>query len=133
MSVNIYLNTVPESLKGATRILEHLPHHGNYWDGVEELKAIAKIQPVQGSASVFRDTLWHDGEELLGGEKYLLRTDIVFEREEPYDFDRILDVEEKKEKSTEIADKLLEGGNVDEADRWYQKAFELDYGNDGQV
>lgn len=133
MSVNIYLNSVPEELKGATRILEHLPHHGNYWDGVEELKAIAKIQPVQGSASVFRDTLWHDGEELLGGEKYLLRTDVVYEREEPYDFDRILDVEEKKEKSMEIADKLLEGGNVDEADKWYQKAFELDYENDGQA
>lgn len=87
MSVNIYLNTVPEELKGATRILYHEPGTGNYWDGVEELKVIGKIQPVLGSASVFRDTLWHDGEELLGGEKFLLRTDVVFEREELWDLD----------------------------------------------
>ena len=133
MSVNIYLNTIPSSLGGSTRILSHSANQGDYWDGVSELKAIAKIQPVQGSASVFRDTLWHDGEELLDGEKYLLRTDILFEREEPYDFDRILNQEEKKEKSMEIADRLEAYGNMDEADEWYQKAFELDYEDEDEV
>lgn len=73
MSVNIYLNTVPEAQKGATRVLKTEPHMGDYWNGRDVLTAIAKIQPVVGSASIFRDTLWHDGEELLGGEKYLLR------------------------------------------------------------
>jgi hypothetical protein len=87
LSVNIYLNTVPLELKGATRVLKHEPGQGDYWNGHDELEAIAKIQPVLGTASVFRDTLWHDGEELLGGEKYLLRTDIVYEREEPFSLD----------------------------------------------
>jgi len=80
-----------------------------------DMKAIAKIQPVQGCASVFRDTLWHDGEELLDGEKYLLRTDVVFERDGPFDFDRILDFEDKKEKSWEIADRLDADGDMEEA------------------
>lgn len=46
------------------------------------MEAIASIQPVLGSASVFRDTAWHDGEELLGGVKELMRTDFVFKRVE---------------------------------------------------
>jgi len=89
MSVNIYLNTVDECYRGATRILKHEDYHGDYWDGFEELEAVAKIQPVIGSASVFRDTLWHDGEELLGGVKYLLRTDVVYEREVPLDLEEL--------------------------------------------
>lgn len=127
MSVNIYLNTVPEELKGATRILKHEAGQGNYWDGVEELTAIAKIQPVLGTASVFRETLWHDGEELLGGEKYLLRTDMVYEREEPYDLDQMfenLDRESQANKAAEIAYELDAGSNG-EADDMPEKAFEL--------
>jgi hypothetical protein len=128
MSVNIYLNTVPKELKVATRILQHEPDQGDYWDGFDELTAITKIQPVQGTASVFRDTLWHDGEELLGGDKYLLRTDVVYEREGGWDMDRELEGfgrAEKGQRMMEIAYALDGGGNREEAGRWHEKAAEL--------
>jgi len=132
MSVNIYLNTVAPENKGCTRILKHDARKGDYWNGRDELEAIAKIQPVRGSASIFRDTLWHDGEELLGGEKYLLRTDVVYEREERLDFDKRywkLGRMAQARKAGEMALMLSEGGNSKEADVWYDKAEELLYGN----
>ncbi|KAG9228989.1 hypothetical protein BJ875DRAFT_214147 [Amylocarpus encephaloides] len=74
MTVNVYLNTVPEELCGATRALGS-PHFSLAG------KVLAKIQPRLGIAAIFRDTLWHDGEELVDGEKYLLRADVI-KREE---------------------------------------------------
>jgi len=88
MSVNIYLNDVPEENKGATRILQY-PHPGHKPSHNATLTVLGKIQSVQGAASIFRDTLWHDGEELLTGEKFLLRTDVMYEREGEFDFERI--------------------------------------------
>jgi hypothetical protein len=87
MSVNIYLNDVPKENGGATRILQH-PHPGHKPDHSIPLIVLGEIQPVQGTASIFRDTLWHDGEELLTGLKYLLRTDVLYSREGDFDFER---------------------------------------------
>jgi hypothetical protein len=63
MTVNLYLNTVPEEWKGATRVLSEPGREG------EVQEVLGKVQPVMGSAAVFRDCLWHDGEELVAGEK----------------------------------------------------------------
>jgi hypothetical protein len=129
MSVNIYLNTVPQAYKGATRILQH-PSPGTHvtWNGRDPLTVLAKIQPVLGTASIFGDKLWHDGEELMAGEKYLLRTDVMCEREKPLDFEVAygdLGILQKVNKALEIASALEEGGNYDEADEWFQRASEL--------
>jgi hypothetical protein len=130
MSVNIHLNTVPHEFKGATRILA-THHEHQMWDGLvplEELEVWAKIQPVQGTASIFRDTLWHDGEELLGEEKYLLRTDVVYEREGLFDWEEVtreMGREEKSVKAMNIGYALSEGGNRGEAAEWFRTAFEL--------
>jgi hypothetical protein len=59
MTVNIYLNSVPVEWNGATRILDEGVAGG----------VLGKVQPVLGMAAVFRDCLFHDGEELIGGEK----------------------------------------------------------------
>ncbi|TVY53783.1 hypothetical protein LSUE1_G009840 [Lachnellula suecica] len=125
LSVNIYLNSVAEADKGATRILKNDPLTGPYWDGRTPLTVLAKIQPVQGSASVFRETLWHDGEELLRGEKYLLRSDVLYEREGTFDFDELygeLSDDEQAEKAAWLADALVDGGAEEEAERCYERA-----------
>jgi 2OG-Fe(II) oxygenase superfamily len=125
MSVNIYLNDVPELHKGATRILQH-PHPGHEPIYDTPLTVLGKIQPVQGTASIFRDTLWHDGEELLAGEKYLLRTDVMYEREGDFDFERVckgLDGSAKANKALEISYALADGGNLPEAEAWRARAF----------
>jgi hypothetical protein len=125
MSVNIYLNTVSEENKGATRVLKHEPYMGNYWNGIDDLTPLAKIQPVMGSASIFRDTLWHDGEELLDGVKYLLRTDVIYQREKELDFHDLygqLDDSEQAEKAIQISYALRDGGAHEEAEKWFDKA-----------
>ena len=37
------------------------------------------IKPKTGSLLIFEHRLWHQGEEVISGEKYILRTDIVYE------------------------------------------------------
>jgi hypothetical protein len=94
------------------------------------LEVLGQVQPVQGTASVFRETVWHDGEELVAGEKYLLRSDIMYERGGEFDFERIckgLSATEKANKALRIFYTLEEGGNFSEADEWQATATELSF------
>jgi hypothetical protein len=116
MTINIYLKTVPESHGGATRFLS---------PGKE---VINKVQPQLGQAALFRDDVWHDGEELSEGVKYLLRTDVMYVREKGFDFETLydrLDDEVKGRKALGIAEGLEDAGRGGEAVRWYKKAFGL--------
>ena len=124
MTVNIYLNTVLPEHGGATRIL------GQSATGTvdDTLDILGKVQPVEGSAAVFRDSLYHDGEALVAGVKYLLRTDIMFVRDEPYDLNVACagwSDEEKGRKALKWAWRLEDGGNHEMAVAWYKKAFRL--------
>jgi hypothetical protein len=74
MTVNIYLNTVVFEHGGATRILSQSA--AGTMDDTLDVRG--KVQPVEGSAAVFHDSLCHDGEALVAGMKYLLRTDVMF-------------------------------------------------------
>jgi hypothetical protein len=124
MTVNMYLNTVLLEHGGATRILS--PSVTGSIDGRHEV--LGKVQPVQGSAAVFRDSLYHDGEALGEGVKYLLRTDIMFTRDEPFDINVAcagLSDEKKGRKAFEWAVRLEDGGNRELAVAWYKKAFRL--------
>jgi hypothetical protein len=121
MTVNIYLTTVPIAHGGATRVLERS-------EGDNKHKVIGAMQPVEGMASIFRDSLFHDGERLKEGVKYLLRTDVIYQRETPFDFEAMfggLSAQEKAAKAINLAERLEDGGNRDGAVMWYRKAYKL--------
>lgn len=65
ITVNTYLNSVPRSHGGATRFLD--PSISG--DGGDKHKLLGLVQPELGAASVFRDSLFHDAEELKDGVK----------------------------------------------------------------
>jgi len=81
-TVNMYLNTVPVEAEGATVFLSstqiterqgkasmHYPHN------------VITVQPEEGAALVFfQPNLLHEGQPLRAGEKWLLRTDVMFRR-----------------------------------------------------
>jgi hypothetical protein len=121
----MYLNTVPSSAGGATRFLASPP--SSYDPSVPRV-VLTKSQPVLGSAAIFRDDLWHDGEELLEGQKWLLRTDVMYRREKDFDFEefcgkRALGREERGRKALGVAEGLEDAGCTGEAVRWYKIAF----------
>jgi hypothetical protein len=127
-SVNIYLNNVPEGHGAATRILQHNLDYT--LGGKIALDVLGKVQLVQGTASIFRETVWHDGELLKAGEKYLLRTDLMFKREGEFDFVKScegLSGTAKANKALDISYSLQEGGNSIEAEEWSERAFELSF------
>jgi len=87
-TVNIYLNTVEKGGGGATRFYtEKASRRGSRLSLARPLgpeDCDLAIQPEAGLAVVFlqppQAQLLHDGEELVKGFKYLLRTDIMYRR-----------------------------------------------------
>lgn len=102
----VYLNTIPEENGGATNFMEH----GFKINGLEGL----------GCFFVVED-LMHCGEELKDGEKYLLRTDVMYKCEN-------MSNKEKHEKLYELLSKaeLLEdnGDSIGSAKIW-KEYFDL--------
>lgn len=124
MTINMYLSSVPKDHGGATRILSM----EKQTTGDETEREIGSIQPVQGLAALFSHDLLHDGEALVQGEKYLLRTDLMFTRDVPFEMDVVfpgLSDAEKGRKALEIAARLEDGHNQTEALVWYKKAYRL--------
>ncbi|SEN02997.1 WD domain-containing protein, G-beta repeat-containing protein [Stigmatella aurantiaca] len=70
----LYLNDAQEFSGGATRY---------YADRSEEAELLGAVRPEAGTLIVFDHALWHDGEAVSAGTKYVLRTDVLYEREAP--------------------------------------------------
>ena len=119
MTINIYLASIPSSSAGATRFLSPTQD------------VLAAVQPVLGQALLFRDDVWHDGEEVKQGVKYLLRTDVMYWRDEEFDFERLCEgdaemgSEKRGRRALAIAEGLEDAGRGEEAVVWYKKAFGL--------
>lgn len=74
-TLNIYLNT--EFNNGATRF---------FADDIETTKPFLMVKPEVGMGLVFMQPenkyIIHDGEKVCDGEKYIMRTDIIYVKEE---------------------------------------------------
>lgn len=84
----------------------------------------ASLKARRGDCLVFDHRLLHEGQQVMSGEKYLIRSDVMYEHEE-----RELD---EVEKCQEAALGLFlagvreeEGGDVDAAIKLYKKAFKM--------
>lgn len=145
LTINIYLNTVAEENGGATRFL-FPPRAGKRGpDEIDILNPVVveKARPVLGTAVLFRDDVWHDGEELTcsrGGDgeevvKWLLRTDVMFRREieiegglkafETWCTGKGWGREEMGRKALAFAEGLEDAGFGEEAVVWYKRAERL--------
>jgi hypothetical protein len=132
LTVNIYLNTVQAEAGGSTRVLRPPTNNDETTqqeeDDVEKPQVLGKIHPLLGTASIFRDTLYHDGEELLEGVKFLLRTDVLFTRDEDFQESRVwkgLSDGEKAARAVRLAERLEDAGNYKEAVEWYRRGERL--------
>jgi hypothetical protein len=83
LTVNVYLNDCDG---GATRLLhdyrQHSPEDASAVQqaGKGDLTSYCDVQPRAGTALVFVHWLWHEGAPLGSGMKYLLRSDVMYER-----------------------------------------------------
>ena len=69
-TVMLYLNDVSPENGGSTRF---------YATAIDGDTVAAKIQPVAGMVVIFPHDYLHDGEELFGGLKYIMRSDVMFD------------------------------------------------------
>ncbi|MBL4843991.1 MAG: 2OG-Fe(II) oxygenase, partial [Planctomycetes bacterium] len=69
----LYLNNAESFSGGATR----------FFDDRQGASTLASIRPEQGTVIVFGHDLWHDGQPVPSGTKYVLRSDVLYERIAP--------------------------------------------------
>lgn len=69
----IYLNDATEFQGGRTL----------FYRSKDDPEVWAEYTPVQGDLIVFDHRIWHEGEELVAGEKFVLRSDILYETTSP--------------------------------------------------
>ena len=111
-SLTMYLNDVDISQGGATKLLD------------PDI-SISSIQPSQGSALLFfQPKTLHAGEPLISGEKFLLRTDVMFQQK--------MDMKDRMTKEKQQAVNLYQQAvslelekEVNEAWHLYAKAFKI--------
>merc|ERR1719409_704016 len=85
-TVNVYTNTVAIEDGGKTRFFAEVEKDRSRVRAHADRHADLLLQPQAGLAALFLqdpqpDAPLHDGETLLGGVKYLLRTDVMYRRE----------------------------------------------------
>lgn len=87
-TVNVYTNTVAIENGGKTRFFPESEQTRERARAHADQHADLMIQPEAGLAALFLqnpqpEAPLHDGEMLLGGVKYLLRTDVMYRQEKP--------------------------------------------------
>jgi len=97
------------------------PNTGMY--RAEEKNILLRIVPEPGMAIIFNHQLLHEGAQLTSGKKYIMRSDILFERAVP-----IKDLDPKEEEAILLiqkAETLESDGKAEESAACYRRAFRL--------
>ncbi|KAJ3036461.1 hypothetical protein HDV00_002703 [Rhizophlyctis rosea] len=81
-----------------------------------------RVSPTAGTCIIFNHALLHEGSALLSGQKYILRSEIMFSRTEPLN---LSPNESEAVVCRAQAEKLESDGKYEEAVKWYRKAFKL--------
>ena len=76
LTVNIYLNDVDEKYGGATTFLSR---HFDHRSLKKVTKRLGSVQPRAGSALIFWHDILHQGDMSMAPEKYLCRSDVMYE------------------------------------------------------
>lgn len=63
----IYMNAVPDEFGGSTNFLNR-----------KTGKVESRVNPSQGMVLIFEHPLYHEGQMLTGGLKYLMRSDVMY-------------------------------------------------------
>ncbi|XP_074644083.1 uncharacterized protein LOC141900911 [Tubulanus polymorphus] len=126
MTLMLYLNSDFEG--GSTNFMnsEVQDLHKNCLSGKycgNERNVLIRIKPETGMATVFNHHRLHEGEQLKSGEKYILRTDIMFQKEQGEEV--VDEAYEKAMKLISMAEQLEADGEVMEAAEMYRKAFKI--------
>ncbi|KAJ3054522.1 hypothetical protein HK097_001597 [Rhizophlyctis rosea] len=77
-----------------------------------------RVHPRQGTCIIFNHALLHEGSALLEGQKYILRSEILFSRAEPL---RLSEKEDEAVQCRAEAEKLESDGKYDEAVKWSER------------
>ena len=87
-------------------------------------KVYASLKACRGDCLVFDHRLLHEGQQVTNGMKYLIRSDIMYEKVD----DELSEEGKLQEKALKLymeGMKLEEGGDVDSAIKLYGKAFKM--------
>ena len=131
ITINGYLTDRPIGFGGATRFLKdslEVNLSKNDIFTAEEDDIICQVDADKaGKAVVFFHDLMHDGEPLKDGSppKWLFRTEVLFERD-PQTAPQLTDDEKEARRFLKKAEECEESGNINEAMKFYKKAYRLD-------
>ncbi|EAL64588.1 hypothetical protein DDB_G0285501 [Dictyostelium discoideum AX4] len=93
---------------------------------LQSLKVIDVVGPLKtGNLVVFPQDLFHEGSPVLDGIKYIMRTDVMFEKIADINTDQPVDPEAEAERLLVMAEELERSGSTDESIKMYKKAFSL--------
>eukprot|EP01084_Bolivina_argentea_P158473 276049_1 len=86
-TIVIYLN---ENFKGGSTMLWDLQNYDNNKPVIPEI----------GMVLCFQHDIWHEGEELIKGTKYIIRTDVMYEANECKEDENKIEVKDEKQNET---------------------------------
>lgn len=124
-SIIVFLNDIPLEEGGGTRFYSNDAVNklhrdcDNRWTSDKSLMT-AEIEARAGRMLIFEQSLVHEGVPSLVLPKYIIRSDIIFERDPP------IDINEEAFSYYRKAEEVAEDGQVDESIKLFKKAFAMD-------